>query len=255
MNYTKAFLVVGFSLLLLAPGKLNAQESDPYGQLWYVWEATVKPGQNNRYLELSEKIVATCKAEVFPYSFYVWANPVFHYTWYYPIDDIKETELINRAWFQIAEKLEPGIREAFFSTLDSYEERVLYERNDLSYLPDDTTLSINEATYVFKQTFHIHPGEQHLMEQYIKEFNNLLKVEGISSSMRTATGILGYENPSYILFDYGKNVVDFWINYGKTQSQLGDSLVDLNSKITSYIRKSQAEMLWYVEPYSYQVKK
>ncbi len=253
MNRTKLLLLFICLFCLIGFIEVGAQENEPQGQLWYVWKAVVKPAEHNQYLELSQKITDICREEAFPYSFFVWANPVFQYYWYYPIKDVKDTEFINRAWYGLYEKLGAESTDAFFSTLDYYEEKVLYERLDLSLLPNDSTVNWQQAGFAFKQIFHVIPGKNRQMESYIKEFNTLLAEHDISSLMRCATGILGYENPSYILFDHSSNVVNFWTEYGNTQSKIGLQMAELNQKISTCFRRSESEMLWYVAPCSYQV--
>jgi len=251
MNKIKVISALLAALFILNINS-DAQEGEPGGQLWYVWEAMVKPSMNDKYMEMSAKIVDHCKQHDFPYTFHVWASPVFHYLWYYPIDDVKDTEMINRAWMGMASNMDPEIVAAFFGSIDRYEERVLFDRFDLGYVPQNPRIEPAESGFVFRQVFHVFPGKNRELEEIFKEYNVLLKNRDFPERYDCATGILGYENPSYILFNYGKDAGDFWTNYEKVAAILGEDLNSFNLRISRLIRKSEAEMLWYVQPFSYQ---
>jgi len=152
---------------------------------------------------------------------------------------------------EMSSNMEPEIVEEFFSSIESYEERVLYDRYDLRYQPTSPRIKTDESIFMFRQVFHVFSGKNFDFENKVREFNALLVKKEYPERYECATGILGYDNPTYIVFNYGKSAGDFWTNYEKVRSILGEDLDKINQSISKLLRKSQYEMYWLVEPFTY----
>lgn len=250
----KRHLILCFVTLLAVGGlRTTGQCQDPAstGQLWYVWEIQLEPPMHETFLELSAELPNVCQDNNFPFTFYVWATDNMHYLWYYPIQDIKETEQINQAWARLGGAWGQEKVVSFFDCIEFHFERVMLGRKDLSYMPANSRISDPEIGFAYQQYFYVEDARQFAFEGVLKEYVAFLADQAYGDKMEVSTGIFGYENPCYIAFTYARNALDFWQQEESFRTAHPEELYNYNVKTFEYLRKTENRVLWLVKPFCY----
>jgi hypothetical protein len=100
----KKFIALACMLTLALLFVLETAAQEKTEQLWLAEEEIVKPEMIDQYHEVSKELVELCKAENFPYTFYLYSYQPFHYKLWYPIEEMNDISKIEDAWDAIIEK-------------------------------------------------------------------------------------------------------------------------------------------------------
>lgn len=189
-------------LLLLAIAlfpalQMNAQEENKE-YLWYCWEETVKPEMYDQYLSLIKELHEVCKNENFPFQFFTWSRTSMVYELWYPIKNLNDVNSIDEAWGIILEKWGNEKYEAYSNTLLSHQTKTCTLLDELTYMPENPELSVNERTYGRWIEIYLKPGTQKEFAEAVKQLNEQRAAFGIEDYIMFASCGFGYPGPSYL---------------------------------------------------------
>jgi len=246
--------IIALVSMLMLIGMLfhEAEAQEKKEQLWLVDEEVVKPDMVDQYKEVSKDLLTLCKEENFPYTYNVWVKDYFTYILWYPIDELNDIAKIEDAWDDIVEKFGEENFKKFQDCIESQVSRVMANRLDLSYMPDSFKLSEEEVKYSKLQEIYVEKGSEKKVEELFKRANALLKEKGVEDANFIGVGKIGYEQPVYFSWSYGKNRIDLLEQRKKNGKLLGDEFKPINAELVKYLIRIEDVEDWWLKDLSYE---
>jgi len=246
--------LIAFALALMLVGffSLNTAAQEKKEQLWLVSEEVVKPDMVEQYKEACKDLLKLCKEENFPYTYNVWVKDYFTYDLWYPIDELNDIIKIEEAWDDIVQKYGEDNFKKFQVCIESQMNRVMANRLDLSYQPDSFRLSEEEVKYSKLQEIYVEKGSEKKVEELFKRGNALLQEKGIQNANFIGVGKIGYEQPVYFSWSYGKDRLDLLEQRKENAKLLGDEFKPINAELVKYLIRIDDVEDWWIKELSYE---
>ncbi|MHA7112315.1 hypothetical protein ACRTDU_19485 [Sunxiuqinia elliptica] len=239
-----------FLLFMALSLSINAQEKNNE-QLWYCYVETVHPQSLFDYQEMSKELAVLAKENDFPFSFYVWASRDLDYEVWYPINSLKDIDVIEASWNKIMKKWGEEKAKAFGKTKSKNNSFTMTAMHELSYMPENPRPEVAEAAYLQYQEFRIIPAKQKEMEAVIKEANQLLAEHNYNDPWYIGKAGIGLQTPSYIGWSYGKDVLDYYQQDQKFKDEFGEAFKPLNKRFINCIASVKSGEVFYKKAFSY----
>ena len=230
----------------------KAQEKE---ELWLVSEEVVYPEKYEQYVEVSKELIELCKAENFPYSYNLWSSGPFHFALWYPIEELNDITKIENAWDGIVEKFGEENFHRFQECIKSTEDKVMANLPDLYYEHEIPRLSEEETGYCYWQVISAKKGYEKKIEELFSKAAILLKEKDAPYDIYIGKGKIGYKQPVYFAWSYGKDRTDFRAKQKEFFSVVGEDWTKLNSEIVNYIDDISNVDEWWNHDLSYQPEK
>lgn len=215
---------------------LGTVAQDKNELLWLVSGEKVKPEMIKQYKEISKELIELCNSENFPYSFNVWSSQPFHFELWYPIEEMNDITRIEETWDAIVEKFGSDKFSKFQECIESQSSKVMTTLLDLSYEPESPRLSEEEIGFCFWQEIHVKKGSEKTVEDIFKKGSAILKDKGIEGATYVGEGKIGYEQPVYFAWSYGKHRSDYKEQQKKEAELLGEEWSQLNAELIKHIK-------------------
>jgi hypothetical protein len=228
----------------------KAQEKTEF--LWLMGEEVVKPAMVEQYYEVCKELAELCKAENFPYSYYVWVSQPFHYSISYPLGDMNDITKIEEAWDAIIEKWGEENFKRFQECIEIQNDKVMVGLMDLSYEPDPSPSSEEEANYCYWQEIAVKKGSEKAFEEVLKKAVGIMKEKEVELATYIGKGKTGYNQPVYLAWYFAKDQMDFLEQEKKFGEMVGDEWKQINGEIIKHIRGIKNVDFWYIKDLSYE---
>lgn len=238
------------ALLLATLGNTNtfAQEENN-GQLWFCWEATVKPARLNDFIELQVEFRTHFKEANFSYPISAWTDGMFHYFIFYPVKDYNEKDDIYAALWKAADLWGMDRMSKMWEAVETHNTFYIRHLPEFSYVPEKPRLKEGEAIFAIWDMMFVDPANDAEFRQAAKKFTGMLKSADFGDAVNLMIGDVGYEATAYLWTLYGKSPADFWTENEKLWDALGEEGQKLNAK--SLLKKREFKQFWYSEKLSY----
>ena len=246
-------VVVGL-LVNLCALNVYAQEEESQSQLFFIYEAVVKPSMVGKYEEATKSLAAKLKANNMTSISYLMAvTDDFHYYWISEIENL--AALDEDPWQELEKKMGD---EEWKAMLDGYDETTDMShtwlarlRPDLSYTPENAGGNSEGMNFRHWDWYYIEPGKRAEARAIAKEWHDLYTKKNIQSSYRIFTGGLGTEQPLYVVLQSAKNAADFEANNAKVNELLGEDAEELMQRTMAITRKFETKTGWMRPDLSY----
>jgi hypothetical protein len=248
----KKFIALACMLTLALLFVLETAAQEKTEQLWLAEEEIVKPEMIDQYHEVSKELVELCKAENFPYTFYLWSYQPFHYKLWYPIEEMNDISKIEDAWDAIIEKYGADKFKRFEECIESQTNKVMVGLLNLSYEPEPLRLSEEETAYCYWQKITVKKGSEKAVEDIFKKAVAIMKEKGTEIATYIGKGKTGYDQPLYFAWSYGKDQIDFLEQEKKFAEMVGDEWEQINGEIVKHIKGIHNVNSWWSKELSYQ---
>jgi hypothetical protein len=239
-------------LMLVGLYARDVQAQEKAEPLWLMADELVKPALVNQYYEVSKELVELCKAENFPYSFYVWVSQPFHYSISYPLEDMNDITKIESAWDAIIEKYGAEKFKRFEECIESQNDKVMVGLSNLSYIPETPPLNDEEIAYCYWQEISVKKGSEKALEDLIKKAGAIMKEKEIEFGAYIGKGKLGYDQPIYFAWYYAKDQIDYLEQEKKFGEKVGDEWKQINGEIIKHINGITNMNFWWIKELSYE---
>jgi len=246
-------VVVGL-LVNLCALNVYAQEEESQSQLFFIYEAVVKPSMVGKYEEATRNVTAKLKANNMTSIRYVMSvTDDFHYYWGSEIENL--AALDEDPWQELRKKLGD---EEWKAMLAGYDETTDMShtwlgrlRPDLSYTPENAGENSEEMNFLHWDWYYIESGKRAEAREIAKEWHDLYTKKNIQSSYSIFTGELGTEQPLYVVVQSAKNAADFEANNAKVNDLLGEDAEELMQRTMAITRKFETKTGWMRPDLSY----
>ncbi len=252
------FFMVGIMVVLSAL-TINAQAEKPLPQLYYILEVAVKPCMLGQYETAVKEMITLNKESQASYGWYGFSADDFVYYFSIPVKNLadvenmyKEDEELSKKW---GEERSKEIEKSFAGTFEYVRTSMIYERNDLSYVPEEPRLKSKEANYRLWVYYYVKPDKDKEFQEILKKFTALCKERNVTGPFSVYTGGMGLEAPVYIVAFVAQSAGDFWPNYENAWKLLGEEGKSLLQKLFTLIRKRDIKTAWYRPGLSYMPEK
>ena len=239
---------LGLTLLFMVGTAAQEQKE----MLYLKSEEQVKPALIEQYFEVSKELVELCKAENFPFTFNVLVSQPFHFSLWYPIEEMNDITKIEAAWDAIVKKFGAENFKRFEECIESQNSKVVASLPNLSYIPEPARLSEEEINYVYWQEISVKKGSEKAMEELIKKAVGIMEEKGSELATYIGKGKMGYDQPVYFSWSHGKDQVDFLEQEKKFGEMVGEEWKEINAEIIKYIKGIKNVDMWWVKDISYQ---
>jgi hypothetical protein len=247
----KKFITLISVLMLAGLFALNANAQEKEELLWLMGEEVVKPEMIEQYYEVSQELVEFCKAENFPYAFYVWVSQPFHYSLAYPLEEMNDITKMEEAWKALLEKWGEEKYQRFQECIETQNEKVMVGLMDFSYVPESGAENEEENNYCYWQEITVKKGSEKAFEEVLKKAVGLMTEKGSELATYVGKGKTGYDLPLYFAWYYGKDQMDFLEKEKKFGELMGDDWKEINSHIIKHIKGIKNVDFWYAKELSY----
>jgi hypothetical protein len=247
----KKFIALACVLTLTVVFVLESAAQDKKELLWLVGEEQVKPEMIDQYYEVSKELMELCKAEKFPYAYNVWNPQPFNFALWYPIEEMNDITRIDEAWDAIIEKFGEEKFTRFNECIESQINKVMVTQLNLSYEPDSPRLSEEEIGYSYMQEIYVKKGSEKAVEDLFTKAIAIMKEKGLENATYIGKGMMGYKQPVYFAWSYGKDRIDFLEQQKKEGEILAEEFKQLNSELIKHIKDINNTDDWWVRELSY----
>jgi len=227
------------------------QDTEPKGQLWFCWEATVYPSLNSQFIDLQVDFHALFNENDFPYTISAWTDNNFHYYFFYPVESYDDKNGIYGALGPIAQQWGEEKWNKMWETVQSHRTYFLKSLPEMSYIPEEPRLTNDEQTFAIWDMFYIRPDKDNELRALGKELSELQERKNFKDRIQMITGDLGYEGSVYIGVLYGKSPEDLWSQNKKMWELLGEEGVAIFQKWMNLASKRDYKQFWYLKELSY----
>lgn len=243
-------IACALGLTLLFMPETAAQDQNEV--LWLKSEERVKPALIEQYYEVSKELAELCKAENFPYSYYVWVSQPFHYSLWYPIEDMNDITKIEAAWKAIIEKFGAENFKRFQECIEYQKDKVMVSLLDMSYEPDPPILNEEDIAYCYWQEVTVKKGSEKAVEDLFKKALSIMKEKGTEITTYMGKGKMGYNEPVYFAWYPGKSQIDYLEQEKKFAEIVGEDWKEINGEIVKHIKGIHNENMWWAKEISYE---
>ncbi|MFQ5769519.1 MAG: hypothetical protein ACE5HX_03215 [bacterium] len=241
---TLLLLLVGF-LVNLSAFPVIAQNEEPKGQLWSIYQESVKPDMAKDYEALTREWIAqlTELKMTSPYfNFTTIQGEDFTYSFAIQIENFAALDGMQKAWMEFEQKID---KEKFQEMMQrgsactqSINQWLAMEMPNISYAPATPRLKPEEIQFYHYDFFYVKPGKNMEFHEISKQWLELYKSKSATEGWTMYQAMMVPDQPLYIVASGAKNAVDFYTALDKTNELLGKENVDsLWSKTMALVRK------------------
>ncbi len=232
-----------------------AQEEEQKGQLWLIEDCTVKPCGVGEFEATVKEFVALAVEHKYPYRWYGHSTNDFHYYFAYPVEDLGAVDNIFEAWDELAEKMGKEQYQALDKRFDGIIEYYKYTLNrfmpEMSYTPENPRLLPEERKFFHLNIFYLPYGREKEFEEISKEWVALYKSKNIFDGTWFYVGVIGTDNPMYMLVRRAKNRADYYSQAEVIDELLGEEGKALKGKTRPLLKKLEHQDGWSRPDLSY----
>ncbi|MFO7971100.1 MAG: hypothetical protein R6U40_05040 [Desulfobacterales bacterium] len=139
-------------------------------------------------------------------------------------------------------------------TYDQLEDSFFTLRIDLSYVPDNPRITLEDARFLVWREYYIEGSKVKEAENLIKEIAALYKSKNITNRWNMLKGGIGYDAHWYESAEYALSAVDYYTHKQPELETLGEDFVKLWGKFMDATEKYEVSQGYYRPDLSYTPK-
>ena len=236
-----------------------AQEEKPKGQLWLIEECAVKPCGVGEFEAVVKEFVAQAVEHKYPYRWYGHSSNDFRYYFAYPVENLGAVDNIFEAGEELAEKMGKEQYQALHKRFEGNIEYVKFLTfrfmPERSYTPENPRLLPEERKFEHVNYIYLPYGKGKEFEEVGKEWVALYKSKNISDGYEFYRGVIGTDNPWYMLIRRAKNRADYYSQSEVIDELLGEEGTALWKKTMPLFKKIERLDGWERPDLSYTPQK
>jgi len=238
---------------------LSAYAADPpKPQLFLVHEETINPSMMTQYEGSTKDLIkAFADKKMTSPSFMVntFMTTDFHYLYLTPITNWAQIDSVWKDWMTAGDTVGKDkwgdIMKRGSAAMVSYDDAVAARRDDLSYMPENPRLKMEEAPFARVDYYYLKPGTEQQAEQIAKDYVALFKEKKIPDGFTIYMAMSGHDLPLLVAVIPAKSPADFAATDERTNAALGDALRALQGRAMAITRRIEHKDSWYRPDLSY----
>lgn len=252
----KILILCVFSLVVISfTLTLWAQAEEHKSQLYLFEDVVVKPSMVSIHEAAIKEMVAFSSKYNFPYPWYAFKADDLHYYYVFPMKNLAEIDNMFKAWDEVKKKVPEEQLQAmlknYWSTYEYSRWGMFRYRPDISYIPENPRLKVEEGDFIFVEFNYIQPGKKKEYEDVLQEWLVLFKKKNLAEGVYVLEGDIGTDMPIYIYILSGKNYADFFNHFSEMWELLGEEANALFKRERSNHRKYEYKTGWFRPNLSY----
>ena len=246
-------------VLGLLPLTMNAQEKpEKQHQLFWVYDACVKPSMNAEYYEAGKMLVAYFKKHNYPFAINTLWTSDNHVMWSVPIEsfaDIDKMFAFSAKTEQEAPEEMKAVEKAFNGTFNSLRICVyaLDYKNSMIVKEDES--ESEEENFTFFDIYYFKPGTEDELNKIWQEFRALGIDKKALQSWYFYWGLMGTDSPVLWSAATAQNAIAFFEENAKMWEELGEDAGKVRQKMMKFVRKRVQKRAWFQKELSYKPAK
>ena len=238
---------------------LSAYAVDPPKmQLFLIHEETINPSMMSQYEGATKDLIkAFNDKKMTSPSFMVntYMTSDMHYLYLTPIANWAQIDSIWKDWMSANETVGKekwaDIMKRSNPTIISYDDAVAARRDDLSYVPENPRLKMEEMPFARVDYYYLKPGAEADAEQVARDYVALFKEKKIPDGFTIYMAMSGHDLPLLVAVIPAKSPADFAAVDEKTAATLGDALRNLQGRAMALTRRIEHKDSWFRPDLSY----
>jgi hypothetical protein len=242
---------------LLSISSAFAQDM-PRPELYIVHEELIKPGSMMAYEAASKDFINALAEKKVTSPALTWNAYVtddMHYLYVVRIPNFAAMDSSMGEW----DKAKAAVGAARWADLErrgsegmaSYNEIVTMRRPDLSYMPANPRLKMEEQHYVRLDFYYLVPGKQAEAEAIAKDYIALFKQKNIAESFNIYIGVMGNDLPVLVAAIPAKSGADQAMADERVNATLGADVRPLQARAMAITRRFDRRTATYRPDLSY----
>lgn len=241
---------------------LSAFAADPPKmQLFIVHEETAVPSMVAQYEGVTKDLIKSfAEKKMTSPSFMVntYMTSDFHYLYITPIANWGQMDTISKDWMSAPEmvgkeKWADLMKRGGAATV-SYDDAVAARRDDLSYVPENPRVKMEEEPFARIDYYYLKPGTEQEAEQIARDYAKLFREKKIPDGFTIYMAMSGHDLPLLVAVIPAKSPADFAATDERTSAALGDALKALQGRAMSITRRLEHKDSWFRPDLSYMPK-
>jgi len=223
---------------------LAVAQTPPKGQMLLIHEEIARPSMLMQYDASLREILAALtekKADPSIFGMSLFVTPEFHYIYIVPISNYGALDKFQAAWMAVGEQVGKAKWQAMMdranASMESYNETVAMLRPDLSYMPANPRLKMDEQKYVQIQFYYVIPGKEMEAEAIAKDYGALFKQKNIPDGFNVYWAMNGTDLPLLVVTSAGRSRADYYANDEKVNATLGNDVRPLQARALAITRR------------------
>jgi hypothetical protein len=241
---------------------LSAYAVDPpKTQLFLIHEETANPSMVMQYEGATKDLIkAFTDKKVTSPSFMVntFMTTDFHYIYLTPITNWAQIDSVWKDWMSagdtVGKEKWADIMKRGNGAMISYDDAVAARRDDLSYMPENPRLKMEEMPFARVDYYYLKPGTEQQAEQVAKDYVALFKEKKVPDGFSIYMAMSGHDLPLLVAVIPAKSPADFAATDERTAAALGDALRNLQGRAMALTRRIEHKDSWYRPDLSYMPK-
>lgn len=254
---TKVSIVLVSFVVCLCGFTTLAQAQEQKAQLYFIWDAVVKPSTVADFEAATKEEVALDAKYEFPYQWTVSQTFDGHYYFLIPIENFAGIDDLFAAFAKV-EKMAgeeyQKLEDLFVGTYEYAQVGVCSLNYELSLLPEEKEAESEGGNFICWDIHYVTAGKEQKYEEIIKGFKDLCKSKNISQVWYCYQGIMGDKTPAYYWVTLAKNAIDFYTQNAKMWETLGEEASSFYKQFMNLVRKRDMKTGWYRPGLSYMPK-
>jgi hypothetical protein len=241
---------------------LSAYAVDPpKTQLFLIHEETANPSMVMQYEGATKDLIkAFTDKKVTSPSFMVntFMTTDFHYIYLTPITNWAQIDSVWKDWMSagdtVGKEKWADIMKRGNGAMISYDDAVAARRDDLSYMPENPRLKMEEMPFARVDYYYLKPGMEEQAEQVARDYVALFKAKKVPDGFSIYMAMSGHDLPLLVAVIPAKSPADFAATDERTAAALGDALRNLQGRAMALTRRIEHKDSWYRPDLSYMPK-
>lgn len=236
-------------LCLDASGQRNQKNE----QLYIMSTELLKSGNSQLYLEARKKMNRALQETAFPHPFIIWSSGDSHFHIWHPIEEMNELNLINRAWNAFDELHGTDLLAPVKECIESNLAQVMTAYLDLSYEPDELSITEDETSFCRMRQFYLKNGSKQEVMALAEKLVKLFESKKSTRDIYFGEGLIGFERPVLLCWSFAKSQQDYLDREARVHEELGEEYQKIMTEISNHLRRTEIIDFHYVDGLSYSI--
>ena len=235
---------------------ITAQENNN-SQMYLIHVDPVKPSMLSEYEKTASKFVKMCKDNNFSQNFTTLVTEDNKYYYISPLKNFAELDKDPMASLREkvgAEEFGKVFRD-FDKCYDVHQDFVLTLDNELSYMPDGMTTTIEGENYRENTRYYFSPADTEKAEEVAKAFKKFYSDNNIKTHYRVYRSGFGAEGSYFMVAVAAKDAMDMERKNAEARKAMGSKVEELNANLNKILLKTETMRGWIRPDLSYVANK
>ncbi len=253
----------GLIVLALATVSLSAAaqpQSPAQRQMYVVHEEVARLSMVPEFEASARELFAAFaeqKADPAVLGIHVYMTTDFHYLFISPISNFAGLDRMKEAWRSVAagvgSKRWDEINARGDQTLSSFNQFVMVQRPDLSYVPAAPRLKPEERRFEHWMFYYTQPGKEDEAESIARDYVALFRKKNVTDGFTVFTVPMGHDLPLMIISSSARSAADFAEADEKLLAALAADIRPLQMRALAITRHAEAHDAYFRPDLSYPV--